>query len=57
MTLLQRDREKFAEGMAQGSILAIQKLLKKKMDNDFILSLGYTQEEINEAEKQLLTTV
>lgn len=29
---------------------------KKKMDNDFILSLGYTQEEISEAEKQLLTT-
>mgnify|MGYP002672857384 CR=1 FL=1 len=65
MTLLQRDREKFAEGMAQGmvqgmaqgNILAIQRLLKKKMDNDFILSLGYTQEEINEAEKQLLTTV
>lgn len=65
MTLLQRDREKFAEGMAQGmaqgiaqgNILAIQKLLKKKMDNDFILSLGYTQEEIDEAEKRLLTTV
>ena len=57
MTLLQRDREKFTEGMAQGNILAIQRLLKKKMDNDFILSLGYTQEEINEAEKQLLTTV
>lgn len=65
MTLLQRDREKFAEGMAegmvqgmaQGNILAIQRLLKKKMDNDFILSLGYTQEEINEAEKQLLTMV
>ena len=57
MTLLQRDREKFAEGMAQGNILAIQRLLKKKMDNDFILSLGYTQEEIDEAEKRLLTTV
>lgn len=61
MTLLQRDREKFAEGMAegmeQGKILSIQRLLKKEMDNDFILSLGYTQEEIDEAEKQLMTTV
>lgn len=57
MTLLQRDREKFAEGMEQGKILSIQRLLKKEMDNDFILSLGYTQEEIDEAEKQLMTTV
>ena len=57
MTLLQRDREKFAEGMEQGKILSIQRLLKKEMDNDFILFLGYTQEEIDEAEKQLMTTV
>ena len=57
MTLLQRDREKFAEGMERGKILSIQRLLKKEMDNDFILSLGYTQEEIDEAEKQLMTTV
>lgn len=57
MTLLQRDREKFAEGMEQGKILSIQRLLKKEMDNDFILSLGHTQEEIDEAEKQLMTTV
>ena len=66
MTLLQRDREKFAEGMAQGvaqgmaqgmargNMLAIQRLLSKKMDNDFILSLGYTQDEIDEAERSLV---
>lgn len=60
MTLLQRDREKFAEGlaqgMAQGNIRSIQKLIKRGMDKDFILSLDYTEEEIEEAEKQLLAT-
>lgn len=57
MTLLQRDREKFAEGIAEGNLLSIQRLLKKGLDNDFVLSLGYTQEEIEKAQKQLLTTV
>lgn len=57
MTLLQRDREKFAEGMAKTRAEAIQKLLKKGMDKDFIMSLDYAPEEIEEAEKQMLLTV
>ena len=45
------------QGIERGNMLAIQRLLSKKMDNDFILSLGYTQDEIDEAEKNLVVMI
>ncbi len=45
------------EGRRAEKISTICKLLSKGMDHDFILSMGYTDEQIEEAEKQLLTTV
>lgn len=55
------DRDTFAageaqgvkQGMAQGLSQAIQKLLQKGMDKDFILTLGYTEEQLAEAEGRI----
>lgn len=47
------DRDAFAAGEEQANIQSIQKLLKKGMDKDFILSLGYTEEQIEEAEGRI----
>lgn len=46
-----------AEARAEARTEAIQKLLRKGMDKDFIISLDYAPEEIEEAEKQMLLTV
>ena len=47
------DRDTFAAGEEQAHIQAIQKLLQKGMDKEFILSLGYTEEQLAEAEGRI----
>ena len=44
------DRETFAAGEEQAHIQVIQKLLQKGMGKDFVLSLGYSEEQIVKAE-------
>jgi len=53
MTLLMRDREKFEQGLEQGRIDAIQRMIRKGCTKDFILELGYTEEEYVKAETEL----
>ncbi len=57
MTLLMRDREKFAEGKVEGMqeerIDAIQRMIRKGCTKDFILGLDYTEAEYAEAEAGL----
>lgn len=54
MTLLMRDREKFAEGKAEGMqqerIDAVQRMIRKGYSKEDILELEYTEEEFAEAE-------
>lgn len=66
MTLMQRDREKFQDGLEQGleqglqqglqqgqeqaTLAAIQKMIKKNYPKEEILELGYTEEQYVEAE-------
>jgi len=54
MTLQMRDREKFEEGMQQGRIDAIQRMICKGCTKEFIFDLGYTEEEYAEAESKLI---
>ena len=53
MTLLMRDREKFAEGMQQGHIDAMQRMIRKGYSKKDVLDLGYTEEEYAKAEAEL----
>ncbi|MBQ7924688.1 MAG: hypothetical protein IJ335_00150 [Lachnospiraceae bacterium] len=53
MTLQMRDREKFAEGLQQGRIEAVQRMIRKGCTKEFILDLDYTEEEYAEAEAGL----
>ncbi|MBQ7933456.1 MAG: hypothetical protein IJ327_01530 [Lachnospiraceae bacterium] len=57
MTLQMRDREKFAEGKAeglqQGRIEAIQRMIRKGYSKKDILELEYTEAEYAEAEAGL----
>ena len=46
-----------AEGRAEGRIDAIQRLIKKEQTKEFIMELGYSEEEYQQAEKALLSTV
>ena len=55
MTLDMRDKEKKEEGRLAERLNAVVKLLTKGYDKDFIKSLDYTDEEIANAEKVLLT--
>lgn len=61
MTLFMRDEEKREEGREEGReeerINAIQRLIKKEQSKEFILSLGYSEEEYQRAEKGLLMLV
>lgn len=47
------DRDTFAAGEEQAHIQAIQKLLQKGMDKDFISSLGYSEEQIVKADGRI----
>jgi len=42
-----------AEGMQQGRIDAVQRMIRKGCTKEFILDLGYTEEEYAEAEAEL----
>ncbi len=53
MTLQMRDREKFAEGLQQGRIEAIQRMIRKGYSREEILELEYTDAEYAEAEAEL----
>jgi flagellar biosynthesis/type III secretory pathway protein FliH len=44
-------------GLQEGHIDAIQKMLQKNFSKEVILDLGYSEEEYQKAEKELLTTV
>jgi len=61
MTLQMRDREKFAEGKAEGMqqerIDAVQRMISKGYSREDILELEYTEEEYAEAEAGLLQSV
>lgn len=52
-----RDREKFAEGLAEGMqrerVEAIQRMIRKGYSKDEIFDLGYTEEEYSEAENEI----
>lgn len=61
MTLLMRDREKFAEGKAEGKaegmqqerIDAVKRMIRKGCTKEFILELDYIEEEYAKAEAEL----
>ncbi len=61
MTLLMRDREKFAEGKAEGKaegmqlerIHAVQRMIRKGYSKEDILELDYTEDEYAEAKSEL----
>ncbi|MBQ8822679.1 MAG: hypothetical protein IJZ82_08560 [Lachnospiraceae bacterium] len=58
MTLQMRDREKFEhgleQGIEQGRIDAVQRLIRRECTKEFICDLGYTEEEYAKAEAELL---
>ena len=61
MTLQMRDREKFAEGHAEGlnegmqreRVDTIQRMIRKGYSKDDIFDLGYTEKEYAEATVQI----
>ena len=53
MTLLMRDREKFAEGRQQERLATIRKMICKGYSKEDILELDYTEEEYAEAKAKL----
>ncbi len=57
MTLQMRDREKFAEGLAEGMqrerVDTIQRMIRKGYSKEDIFDLGYTEEEYAEATVQI----
>ena len=59
MTLLQRDREKYAEGRAEGIVLITEafKRLVAGESKEMLIDSGVPEDIVNEAEKLLNETV
>lgn len=57
MTLFLRDEEKIEEGIAKERIAGIQRLIKNGQSKEFIINLGYTEEDYKKAQEALLETV
>ena len=53
MMLFLRDEEKVEEGRAKERIEGIQRLIKNGQSKEFILNLGYTDEDYKKAEETL----
>lgn len=57
MTLFLRDEEKIEEGIAKERITGIQRLINNGQSKEFIINLGYTEEDYKKAQEALLETV
>ena len=55
--LLLHDEEKIEEGIAKERIEGIQRLIKNGQSKEFIINLGYTEEDYKKAQEALLETV